>query len=203
MIQGPFFQFTIDSLTLSHLVINYIIYIINLTYMYILYTPFDPQYMKILKWNDNSWKGKNIVIFLMSFQEGKKKKKKKPYQNLFNGKCVLNQWNHPVPTLVRGGSSIWAMAHWQNVIYLILEVNTTFNKNLVCLLGGKKRDANNIGNWSSTFGKFHILVNLKYKRFSSIAEQDNFYNTWGIWSNVCFVNSVLPNNTTHTHTHKV
>ena len=45
--------------------------------MYILYTPFDPQYMKILKWNDNSWKGKNIVIFLMSFQEGKKKKKKK------------------------------------------------------------------------------------------------------------------------------
>ena len=135
MIQGPFFQLTIDSLTLSHLVINYIIYIINLTYMYILYTPFDPQYMKILKWNDNSWKGKNIVIFLMSFQEGKKKK---PYQNLFNGKCVLNQWNHPVPTLVRGGSSIWAMAHWQNVIYLILEVNTTFNKNLVCLLGGKK-----------------------------------------------------------------
>ena len=44
--------------------------------MYILYTPFDPQYMKILKWNDNSWKGKNIVIFLMSFQEGEKKKKK-------------------------------------------------------------------------------------------------------------------------------
>ena len=81
----------------------------------------------------------------------------------------------PLPTLVRGGSAIWAWAHWQNGIYFILKVTqlliTTLFAFSFCWGGGGVLlwgDENNIGNWSSTFGKFHILINPKNNRLASI-----------------------------------
>ena len=68
--------------------------------------------------------------------------------------------------------SLGSLAKWH---LLCIEGDTTFDKNLVCLFllcggggGVGWGDENNIGKGSSTFGKFHILINPKNNRLASI-----------------------------------